>query len=51
MTTFDTVTLPSVPKNTDSPREVDVPADVLWGARNNARSTTSVSGMVSSRAR
>jgi fumarate hydratase class II len=33
MTTLDTVTLPNVRKETDSLGEVDVPADVLWGAQ------------------
>jgi fumarate hydratase class II len=33
MTTFDTVTLPNVRKETDSLGEVDVPVDVLWGAQ------------------
>ena len=33
MTTFETVTLPNVRKETDSLGEVDVPVDVLWGAQ------------------
>ena len=33
MTTLDTVTLTNVQKETDSLGEVDVPADVLWGAQ------------------
>jgi fumarate hydratase, class II len=33
MTTFETVTLPKVRKETDSLGEVDVPVDVLWGAQ------------------
>jgi fumarate hydratase, class II len=33
VTTFDTARLPNIRKETDSLGEVDVPADVLWGAQ------------------